>query len=73
MSFLSAPSTQQKNTIRVRKYNAAQEKGKGNCSDFSVAQWLRAPWIKGSAALVLGSILIAASLVTRIQQSGSSR
>ena len=30
VSFISAPSAQYKNTIRVMKYNAAQEKGRGN-------------------------------------------
>ena len=43
------------------------------CNDCSVVQWVRAQRGKSGAELVLGSILVAASLVTDLQQSGSSR
>ena len=42
-----------------------------SCNGFSIAQRLRAPRQEGSAALVLGSFLVAASLVTCNQQSNS--
>ena len=38
-----------------------------------MAQWRGSKRREGSAALVLGSIIVAASLVTCFQQSGSSR
>ena len=43
------------------------------CSDCFMARWLGSQRREGSAALVLGSILVAPSLVTCLQQSGSSR
>ena len=43
------------------------------CNDCSMAQWLRAQRNEESVALVLGSILVAALLVTCFQQSGLSK
>ena len=43
------------------------------CNDCSMTQWLLAQQGEESAALVLGSILVAASLETCFQQTGSSR
>ena len=44
-----------------------------DCNGCSMAQWLGAQRREESVAPVLGSILVAASLVTCIQQSGSLR
>ena len=41
-----------------------------DCNDCSKAQWFGAERAKGSAVLILGSILSAASLLACIQQSG---
>ena len=44
-----------------------------DCNDCSIAQCLGVQHVEGSAALVIRSIPVAASLVTFVQQSGSSR